>query len=218
MRRCLCICVCSVMWLCCRAYLYMCSRACLCVNVMRAGDLMWLRILPDPVIQASWSHTRTLTWKKHLKKHHLTILHWSGFIGLKMFCKVLLIEKPQSWSKSPKIPQIRTECRPTYWGDAPLSNYTHQPKDKSIPRSDYDIDQYQFVDLRGWNCEFRAVWYSCNILKWKFSWWPLGPAWLHPSRPSGAQAVWPTQWCGERAHGKWETNGRTNGRTRRFYE
>ena len=28
------------------------------------------------------------------------------------------------------------------------------------------------------------------------NWWPFGPAWLRPSRPSGAQAVWPTQWCG----------------------
>ena len=27
------------------------------------------------------------------------------------------------------------------------------------------------------------------------SWRPFGPAWLRPSRPSGAQAVWPTQWC-----------------------
>ena len=27
------------------------------------------------------------------------------------------------------------------------------------------------------------------------SWRPLGPAWLRPSRPSGAQAVWPTQMC-----------------------
>ena len=24
------------------------------------------------------------------------------------------------------------------------------------------------------------------------SWWPFGPAWLRPSRPSGAQAAWPT--------------------------
>ena len=24
---------------------------------------------------------------------------------------------------------------------------------------------------------------------------PFGPPWLRPSRPSGAQAVWPTQWC-----------------------
>ena len=28
------------------------------------------------------------------------------------------------------------------------------------------------------------------------SWWPFGPAWLRPSRPSGAQAGWPTQRCG----------------------
>ena len=28
------------------------------------------------------------------------------------------------------------------------------------------------------------------------NWWPFGLAWLCPSRPSGAQAVWPTQWCG----------------------
>ena len=26
---------------------------------------------------------------------------------------------------------------------------------------------------------------------------PYGPAWFHPSRPSGAQAVWPTQWCND---------------------
>ena len=29
-----------------------------------------------------------------------------------------------------------------------------------------------------------------------YSCWPLGPAWLRPSRPSGAQAVWPTQGSG----------------------
>ena len=27
------------------------------------------------------------------------------------------------------------------------------------------------------------------------SWWPFGPAWLRPSRPTGAQAVWPTHQC-----------------------
>ena len=32
--------------------------------------------------------------------------------------------------------------------------------------------------------------------------WPFGPAWLRPSRPSAAQAVWPTQWCGARAPGE----------------
>ena len=27
--------------------------------------------------------------------------------------------------------------------------------------------------------------------------WPFGPAWLRPSRPSGAQAVWPTRRCND---------------------
>ena len=43
----------------------------------------------------------------------------------------------------------------------------------------------------------RQTWRKRKYLELEASnWWPFGPPWLRPSRPSGAQAVWPAQWCG----------------------